>query len=874
MAAQPAFTDIADTSFQAGNALTSDLLTELADNAKFGVTRLERLFMGFYTNGATIPRPISPVDGYLYSYAEVLFEHQLVLTRAPAPGFISGQSLPPEISAAQKGNRIYSYADVNNSNGVVTIQSVTGDVDGKNASGTNDGVVKVYAWCQRNHSLAIAVIPTFYDLSDSVLVSGEPLVDVALKDLSHNAQYAAVRPEIIAMGFFANGATVPLPVSPVDGYTYSRSEVQYVAMDTTTRAPGAGFANGQATPPVAFHTQPSALYYHLFDVDDTSGYVSTTTSYWDGKTEVPSGDGCVKVYALCQRNDISDQLGVITGPPFSLNPAGPLPWWPGASPVTINDNFFDNPWDQSRATFSLAQTYLPNADGSVDALLLVGGPYPVNNFSKVLPFPPIIGAITTAPTGGQLKGGQTYYLALCAIDADGYFSRPSTIALVRIPAGTDTNTIVLSNITWPNGTAGWSVYAATNTQQLSFQGIDFGGVDTGSYITYTGTEATPTTLTFVGDSANFPTLGMFLRSMGMPDIGFQFLRFKVKDVIHGGIWGSNVDTVDATHITVGISGAWTPDQFAGRWVSLVGRYNNSAIMAVADFKVLHNDIAGVMTLDTPQPDPTVVGLVANDVVVMRTQATDVGTDPTGDYIEDALFDNPYAPGGLVTNAEAGNLIRFVTGPNAGYTVRIASNTGIRLYIVGTWPIETPNVGDSFIIESSSWLSPFDQNDTPNSDYTHVAKITLDVPNVTNSLLLVSAVSVRGDGVESPDGENLFRMVWIFGQAAPNASSIATIPVPGFLQVGSDIALPIVLAAGVVVDHMEAIVDIAPTGADIIGQLLQDGTPWGDVFTISIGTVTSGFFAPGAPDGLQHTYTLNLTQVGDAIANQNLTVYIY
>jgi hypothetical protein len=41
----------------------------------------------------------------------------------------------------------------------------------------------------------------------------------------------------------------------------------------------------------------------LWDVDDATGTVSLTTSFYvDGKQETPTNDGCVKVYAVYQRS--------------------------------------------------------------------------------------------------------------------------------------------------------------------------------------------------------------------------------------------------------------------------------------------------------------------------------------------------------------------------------------------------------------------------------------------------------------------------------------------------------------------------------------------------------------------------------------------
>ena len=64
-------------------------------NAKFGVVRAEQFYMGFYANGNTVAAPVSPVDGYAYSYAECLFFLIHSSSLSPAAGFVPGQALFP-----------------------------------------------------------------------------------------------------------------------------------------------------------------------------------------------------------------------------------------------------------------------------------------------------------------------------------------------------------------------------------------------------------------------------------------------------------------------------------------------------------------------------------------------------------------------------------------------------------------------------------------------------------------------------------------------------------------------------------------------------------------------------------------------------------
>ncbi|MGH9771335.1 MAG: hypothetical protein ACRD4Q_06520 [Candidatus Acidiferrales bacterium] len=154
--------------------------------------------------------------------------------------------------------------------------------------------------------LTFNAIPGFFDLADSAIAGNQPLTDDSLQKISHNAKFAAVRCEIIYMGFFASGNTVPAPVSPVDGYVYQRSECMFMPILASTRAPAPGFISGQAGFPTLANTDSYsgnliAAPYEL-DINDATGMV-TCEVY--GSTNGAQAQGTVKVYAVCQRSSLS-----------------------------------------------------------------------------------------------------------------------------------------------------------------------------------------------------------------------------------------------------------------------------------------------------------------------------------------------------------------------------------------------------------------------------------------------------------------------------------------------------------------------------------------------------------------------------------------
>jgi hypothetical protein len=154
--------------------------------------------------------------------------------------------------------------------------------------------------------LTMASVPGFFDIQDTAIAGGQPLTDDSIQKISHNAKFSAVRCELIYMGFFTAGNTVGAPTSPVDGYTYSRSEVMYIPLLVSSRSPAAGFTPGQAAFPSLATSDAGTgsliICPYQVDINDTTGVVTCQT-YWS--TSGAENQGTVKVYAICQRSSVN-----------------------------------------------------------------------------------------------------------------------------------------------------------------------------------------------------------------------------------------------------------------------------------------------------------------------------------------------------------------------------------------------------------------------------------------------------------------------------------------------------------------------------------------------------------------------------------------
>jgi hypothetical protein len=155
--------------------------------------------------------------------------------------------------------------------------------------------------------LTFAVIPGFVDLPDSSIAADQPLTDYSITKISNNAKFGAVRPETF-YGWYKNGETVKRPTSAVDGYVYSRQELQYEVSAWCSRSPANGaVTNGALTKPARANVNdgPGSLFLMDFWIDEKNeanpGLVHCYVSYWENGTETPTNGGFVKVRTIATR---------------------------------------------------------------------------------------------------------------------------------------------------------------------------------------------------------------------------------------------------------------------------------------------------------------------------------------------------------------------------------------------------------------------------------------------------------------------------------------------------------------------------------------------------------------------------------------------
>lgn len=154
MPVPPSLSQLPFARFATDKALQQTDIQTLAKNSKFAAVKAEVIYMGEFVNGNIVPQPISPEDGYVYSYAEVKFISSWKWTTNPA------NFNPPPMATASGGNADGGWSQLNelqssvSSSGLVNCQVFFqnhGVIDPSTApnGSTAFGRLKVFAFCQR-----------------------------------------------------------------------------------------------------------------------------------------------------------------------------------------------------------------------------------------------------------------------------------------------------------------------------------------------------------------------------------------------------------------------------------------------------------------------------------------------------------------------------------------------------------------------------------------------------------------------------------------------------------------------------------------------------------------------------------------------------
>ncbi len=151
-------------------------------------------------------------------------------------------------------------------------------------------------------TLTLTSQPGFSEVPDSAFDAGNAASAANLKALNAAAKFAAVRTEQF-WGYYKHGETVKLPISPADGYQYSRDELRYSwSVWWTGAPPGSPLDGTQATPSRGATGGPGHLLQTGFDISQATGLITCDVSYHkDGGAQTDTHDGILVVITHATR---------------------------------------------------------------------------------------------------------------------------------------------------------------------------------------------------------------------------------------------------------------------------------------------------------------------------------------------------------------------------------------------------------------------------------------------------------------------------------------------------------------------------------------------------------------------------------------------
>lgn len=310
----PGFNDLSDTPLTHDKPAFGIHLSAMSDNAAFGLVATE-VFQGNYKNGDTVDLPVSTVDGYQYQRDELNYIWGVFATTNPDTGWITGPD-----------SLWYMGYKVDQNTGEVFCLEWYRPWASSPAQ-SQDGQLIVWTIARRQKStITLASTPSFSDLADGTFYQDAPYKESTARGLAHNSKYAAVKSEIIYMGEFYTGQTVPQPVSPVDGFTYNYADVKFTySWRWTTDGASQGIKQ-----PVWDEGQFAGM---SAAINPTTGAVSLQVSYirggGEGTVTTHTSHGRIAVFACCSRTTHDSLVLGVGGEGTHFSEITQDHWYPG-----------------------------------------------------------------------------------------------------------------------------------------------------------------------------------------------------------------------------------------------------------------------------------------------------------------------------------------------------------------------------------------------------------------------------------------------------------------------------------------------------------------------------------------------------------------
>ena len=291
--APPGLNDLPDVALAAEEIAQGQHAAKILENTKFGTVRPEFFPMGRFRDGETVPLPKSKADKYQYQASEVIFLWSPAITANPVNGKTShpGAILFMDMWVEQAGDP---------SPGLVHTK-VFYHVQGGQTEPSQDGELNVFAVGVRGTGvISLSAVPTWTDLADTAFDTDSTWRTDRLTQLNANAKRGVVQAELLDMGEFAHGQTVPAPVSPVDGHIYANAEIEWLPCWRWTPHFTTGIATGGV-----FGATLSRIQVSVSAARVVSSIMTYRAQGPFGPEDMPTNDGRIHVFAFCFRSGVA-----------------------------------------------------------------------------------------------------------------------------------------------------------------------------------------------------------------------------------------------------------------------------------------------------------------------------------------------------------------------------------------------------------------------------------------------------------------------------------------------------------------------------------------------------------------------------------------
>jgi hypothetical protein len=424
----------------------------------------------------------------------------------------------------------------------------------------------------------------------------------------------------------------------------------------------------------------------------------------------------------------------------------PLPWQPNAT-TSVSDIIPASEWN-----FNVNEIDTTTASGSIDVQLTATGFLPVNQIATSVQPPIVPLQATTSPTGGTIPGGINLLIMLAAKDTSQNSSNHSRVITVNVPAGTNTNTVTISNIIWSAGSFYYQIFA----------GYDHMGITGQTSGTISGTSVTLT---------SFSVGPIF----GPPDLSASLVIGQAKNLWHAGILGEAVVSTTSTTVTIGAPvGTFSTDITTNpHHLMLIGR-KGATNLPIIDVTITGYTIGGSGEVILAVSRNPLTLFFPGDAVVITFGASINSLTTIGD----AAAVNAYSVG--FTSADIGRVVRITAGTGRYQMRTIGSATSDTLTVTSPWNLQ-PDATSVFIVEDANWFPNASSSQFGVSAYggAGFSTITTDIGNVTGQTVLFQVLLGDSTGTYfSNANRSPFRLWYVYGVGAgPSNVTIAGSAVP-------------------------------------------------------------------------------------------------